>query len=598
MSTDDTIEFLPAKSFIERWDSVEDAEGAIAGLGQWICKHTVLNDNLFSFKDHEFQEQIANDTHPRISCMKCSQIGLTELQVRLLLAYSATHSNSRVLYGLPTTTFANTFSKDRVAMTIDSSPKLKSMVAKKNDTVSQKLIGSTTLYIQGMSGKTAGFSLPVYLLIIDELDICDQNIVSRSNSRIRHAPLDPTGTWRGLRRYFGTPSVLDYGIHKEIKLSDTRRYLVQCEHCEKKVLPTTLDLVIPGFEEPFEDFSPSHVYDPNIDLDNSYMSCPSCHGDLTRSLLQPDRRIWVAERTTPGLERGYTIAPWDVPVYNPVPSILRQRSDYKSASEYHNQILGVPYEDAENSFLLSIFKQDKRCDWMDPFNATSGRYYVGVDVGKIFHLVIIKDNPRDPQNIDVVFMTTLKPYMKDGEEVTNAMQVVAIMKAIRARSGVIDSGPDFTSASYVTSRVARTFASEYVRSVDNPLSNYTIKEERHTVKVARTGVLSEVMRAHNRNQITYPNRGTIRKDLEVHFKSLKLVKSEDPSGIVIQTFIKTNPTDHYVHAIAYAWIARQISTEVIGTGTGVAHAPAAVTCKIGEKHESTRGNSTPQLFRR
>ncbi len=591
------IDFVPAQTFLEKWDSVEDSQNAIAGLGNWICKNTILNDKPFSFEHHEFQEQIANDTHPRINCMKCSQIGLTELQVRLLLAYLATHNNSRVLYGLPTTTFANSFSKDRVGMTIDNSPKLSELISKKNDTVAQKMIGSSVLYIQGMSGKTAGFSLPVFLLIIDELDICDQNIVSRSNSRIRHAPLDPTGTWRGLRRYFGTPSVLDYGIHKQLKLSDNHRYLVRCEHCEREVLPTVHDIIIPGFEESFEEFGPGHVYDPNIDIDSSYMSCPHCRDDLGSSLLQPHRRTWVPERTDKGIERSYLIAPWDVPVYNTIPSILRQRADYKTQGEYHNQILGVPYEDAENSFLLSIFQQDAASKWVDPYSPIGGRYFVGIDVGKVFHVTVIQPRPGDLDCIDVVFMGELRPKVVDGEEVTNAMQVVAILKSLKARGAVIDSGPDFTSASYVTSRYSRSFASEYVRSVENPLANFMLKEERQTVKVARTGALSEVMRAHNRNQILYPKRGTIRKDLEQHFKSLKLVTSEDPSGMMIQTFIKTTPTDHYVHSLGYAWIAKQVYEAGIGGHSEVSHKPAVATCTVGSKHTKTK-DATLTMFRR
>ncbi|HEC04503.1 MAG TPA: hypothetical protein ENI81_13290, partial [Phycisphaerales bacterium] len=452
------IEFDPAKSFLDRWDSAADSEKAIQGLADWICKYTYLEDDKFSFHEHEYQIQIANDTHARMNVMKASQVGMTELSARIVLAYVATHSNRRALYGLPTTTFAQSFSKDRIALVIENSPKLREMVASKNDTVLQKIIGTSILYLQGLSGRTAGFSLPLFLLVVDEVDICDQDILSRANSRLRHAPLDQTGQWRGLRRYFGTPSVLDYGIHHQIKLSDQHHYLVKCEHCNTVQAPTTHDFVIPGFEKDFSEFDIADVYDPLIDLDSAYMACQHCKKPIDNSLKDPERRQWVPAKQEQGLERGYSVAPWDLPVYNTTQSILKQRADYKTKAEYYNQILGLPYEDADNSFILSVFDRVNKSQWLDPNSPTSGRYFIGVDVGKIFHVVVIKPTSRD--DCEVVYATTLTPYTENGEVKTNAMQVVELAKKLHARGTVIDAGPDFTSASYVTSKLMRSFASE------------------------------------------------------------------------------------------------------------------------------------------
>ena len=46
------------------------------GLAQWITENTTLNRKPFSYDRYPFQEAIADDEHPKLSCEKCSQIGL------------------------------------------------------------------------------------------------------------------------------------------------------------------------------------------------------------------------------------------------------------------------------------------------------------------------------------------------------------------------------------------------------------------------------------------------------------------------------------------------------------------------------------------
>lgn len=60
------------QSCVERYGSSDTT----IGLAQWITENTTLNRKPFSYERYPFQEAIAGDEHPKLSCEKCSQIGL------------------------------------------------------------------------------------------------------------------------------------------------------------------------------------------------------------------------------------------------------------------------------------------------------------------------------------------------------------------------------------------------------------------------------------------------------------------------------------------------------------------------------------------
>src|SRR5690606_26000012 len=55
----------------------------------------------FSFKGYEFQVAIADDMHQDLSVKKCSQVGLTEIQIRKFLAILARNTGSAGIFSMP-----------------------------------------------------------------------------------------------------------------------------------------------------------------------------------------------------------------------------------------------------------------------------------------------------------------------------------------------------------------------------------------------------------------------------------------------------------------------------------------------------------------
>jgi hypothetical protein len=51
-------------------------DGENMAMGEWLVRNTHLAGEAFSFEGYEFQQQIADDMHPDLACIKCSQVGL------------------------------------------------------------------------------------------------------------------------------------------------------------------------------------------------------------------------------------------------------------------------------------------------------------------------------------------------------------------------------------------------------------------------------------------------------------------------------------------------------------------------------------------
>ena len=80
---------------------IRDSKTTISNA-EWICENTTLGGRPFSFKNHEFQIGIVNDTHDRIVTKKISQVGLSEISIRKTIAFLARYPGVRAMYSFPT----------------------------------------------------------------------------------------------------------------------------------------------------------------------------------------------------------------------------------------------------------------------------------------------------------------------------------------------------------------------------------------------------------------------------------------------------------------------------------------------------------------
>lgn len=552
-----------AQGILNRINLAVNTSKGLGKLDQWLSKYTRLDDRLFSFSGHEMQIQIVNDTNSRQAIQKCSQVGLSELSARKALGITAMTKGTHLLYVLPTRTFATKFASSRVNPIITSSPMLKNMVSKTVNGSELKQIGTSYLHMGGTSGSATGaISVPAKYVVQDEVDFCDQKVLSQYESRLKHAKEDDHGR-KGTIIKFSTPTVPDFGINKDFSASDQKHYNVICSCCNHDFAPDYFKHIrIPNFHNSITTLTPDDIKRGELDIMGSYMECPECKSNLNDDLKNPERRHWVAKYPE-RIISGYQIHPWDVPEVNSIPSILMQLAGYESISDFYNFTVGVPWVDNENSFLEDRIRNEPYADFIR--DSSEGGFVVGVDVGKTSHIAVGRVFTDGREEINY-----LERYRPDGNNETLSQRIVAIAKRYNAKCTVIDAAPDFTTALETIKALplGTVYACQYTRTRGKTLESVIIPDKPETetdyvVKAFRTGTLQDYMRAHNNGRVFYFSENANDqakveiRELTEHLNNTKKIKVTDSEGDTEEKFVNTG-ADHYAHAINYMRIAAKV----------------------------------------
>ena len=131
------------------------------------------------------------------------------------------------------------------------------------------------------------------------------------------------------------------------------------------------------------------------------------------------------------------------------------------------------------------------------------------------------------------------------------------MDHFRVAKMCVDAGPDITLVNNLVSARHQISAVVYVRSIKGP-NWYEEKSDGAVINVDRTKSLKELLAAHNAGEIHYPAQQSIRDEIFNHLKTTKKIRERGSDGDMVERFIKTNDTDHWVHSLNYAKIAMAI----------------------------------------
>ena len=136
-------------------------------LAVWAGKRIRLDGRPFSFEGHEYLREIYDDTAQHVVLSKAAQIGGTTWA--LLRTIHACAMGLNVGYYFPTRTDVLEFSKSRVGPLLDENPPLRRLV-RDTDTAGLKRIADAHVYFRGMQSTVGMKSIPVDMLVFDELD--------------------------------------------------------------------------------------------------------------------------------------------------------------------------------------------------------------------------------------------------------------------------------------------------------------------------------------------------------------------------------------------------------------------------------------------
>lgn len=504
-------------------------------LGDWICANTSLNKRKFTFDRYPFQRQIADDMHPNLDCIKPSQVGLTEIQIRKALAILKRNDNISLIYTMPNERMFKRISKSRIQPLLEYDKAFQNPSGDKTrQSMDLMKIGASFLYVTGSSEADAT-SINADIVFNDEIDLTPQDMLSLFNSRLQ-------GSDMRINQRFSTPTYAGFGVDRGYSSSDQHEYFIRCPRCNHQQVPLfNRDFVridgLPDNIEDLKDIDEKLVDDGVIDIQSAHVICYKCHRPL--DLSNYDNRQWVAKYPSRVHSRGYRVRPFSTHRLDPV-YILGQLFIYKRRDNlkgFCNTVLGETYENSDSKLT------DQQIDLVLKSSVPQGKlegfaHWVGIDVGLTCHIVVGAANDLDQVHV-------LKILTCREDELRGVLK--RLDEEYDFTGGGMDRHPYTPLANDVrTDFMGRVMPMEYrgtkeVSEVKDSLSVVT------HVQVNRTMMLDYVAKGIRKALWTIDGYGLEGGTLKEHLKDM--VRENPPEGEA--TWVKLNNNDHYFHALAF-----------------------------------------------
>lgn len=524
----------------------------LSDVPAWIMKHTYLNDEKFSFKDHEFQAVILADDAQIVNTQKCSQVGMSEATARWAVAVANMIPNFKVITTFPFSGDAEDFAKTRIDPFIESSPKLKAAINPKLNNSAIKQFNGSLMYFRGTNGKTAAISIPSDCIISDEIDRSDPHVLTQYQSRLSHS------AW-AMRRNFSTPTIPGHGIAKEMETSKRYRNICKCSHCARPFLPNYFDHVkIPGYDGSLRAITKSNL--SKVRYLEAKLHCPHC-GAVPD--LGPKYREYVCENNASNYDaHGYYVSPFDAPFalgrdIGMVPFLIRASTTYHRYSEFVNQNLGMEEEDSSEALTLAAINKAYLLPGVDLYSTNI--HAMGIDMGLICYIVVSR------LDMEGNWLIVHRERCMIGKLQERKIE---LQRKYRVAITVMDSQP-FTDTVIQFQKVDQNcFGAVYSNS--KKLETFTVKmfegdEEEgklpiHTVQINREKCFDVMLGYFQRDAVVIAPVGEEEDELFTkQLLDMRRVQVFDQHQELTWTWVKSKDgNDHYHHAANYSLIAAQL----------------------------------------
>jgi hypothetical protein len=412
---------------------------------------------------------------------------------------------------------------------IDENPETIGKWLRDTDTTGLKQVGSAFLYLRGMQSKVGLKSIPVDLLVFDELDEAPQNAVDMAMERMAHSEFKEV-------LKLSNPTLPDYGIDKAFHQTDQRYWLLKCERCAQY---TCLEDTFPDCLLTLK--SPRGEHDSKEGIGRVIRACQKCHKELNPSVGQ-----WVAKKPGVTDKRGYHYSQLFSHFVDPA-DILQQFRTTDNLTDFYNLKIGVAYVEAENR--LSVQEVLDLCGNEGIASEDPGPCFMGVDQGKDLHVVIGKKHLQKAGQI-----VHLGIY-KDWEELDR------LMKNFNVSRCVVDALPE--------TRNARAFAERHRGKAylnyynERQKGSYAWNEKEMIVSCNRTESLDASHREIMEQILVLPKRCEITQTFAEHLHNVaKKLEEDEETGSKRYIYVKLGP-DHFRHSLNYECMARQNSPDFL-----------------------------------
>jgi hypothetical protein len=370
-------------------DQIENR--TISKPARWAEKRRIMGlpfEGNYSFKYHPWCRELHNTQARWNVSMKSAQAGFTEVGMNLAL-YTVDVLKKNVLYVLPTFGDACDFSRSRFNPALRMSPYLKKVFTDANN-VGLKMAGNVSLYIRGSRGDANLKSLPVAVLILDELDEMDQSQIELALHRLRGQP--DKKVW-----FISTPTVPGHGVSLEYEKSTQEHFRFKCPGCGKIdefIFPDSIQICGESMNDPdcyksyYQCTMCKYQYKTWIDENNIYKQDDKLQALYNTGFwhptvkgTDPDRRGFKINQLY-----SYTVAPYEIVI-----DYFKAQTNEFSRQEFSKSVLGEPYIGEKSQVTEEMVRRAVKpyaCKQLTPEPGQKRMITMGLDRGEWCHFVV------------------------------------------------------------------------------------------------------------------------------------------------------------------------------------------------------------------
>jgi len=504
----------------------------------------------YSFLNHPWCEEIHNSLSTFNTTMKAAQMGMTEIAINRAF-FTVDVLKNDVLYVLPTAINASDFAKSRFNTALSYSDYLSNIFTDTN-TIGLKQAGGVNLYIRGSRGDSNLKSIPVAVLILDELDEMDEKQIWLALERLS-GHVDKS-VWS-----ISTPTLPQVGIHKMFLQGTQEHYMFKCPMCGAQTeltYPDCLEILGEAITDPL--------------VKKSFLKCKECKGRLDHETksewLSKKNALWVPTEKVDEDHRSFYVNQLYSHAMTPgeiAMAYFRGVGDEAAMVEFHNSKLGQPYipdggqvtdEELANS-IRRYTKNDQR-----PIGGNR-LITMGVDQGTILHCVVVEYMLTGSGSYDINAETYAKVLWEGKRDGGDFTQLDRLMKEWQVQACVIDAEPQINDAR----RFARRFPGyvwlcRYRRGVTGKeLQESDADGGAPMLTVDRTNWFDASMGRFHSERVTLP--ADLSLEFKENVKNLVRTYKRDELGNSQAEYQKIGP-DHFGHAFNYAEMALPLAAGI------------------------------------
>lgn len=501
----------------------------------WVLKHQIRTSNglPFEFDKRKFMWDFLNDLSPKQAMLKPPQVGASET-VFVKCFWVAKKKGKDIIYTLPSLTDVQDMVGGKFNRIISQNPIMQEWT-KDHDSIQQKRIGDSTLYLRGTVGSTSAMMVSSGLNAHDEVDASDPITITQYETR-QEAQEREEDKWRW---YFSHPSLSGHGVDVYWKKSDQKEWYIQCPSCKKDQTLSWPD---------------------NIDLQRQVYICSFCKAELpdisriNGEWRNKDGILWTGE-----IVGDYEFSGWHISqlmLFNKsAKSIIDAYNDPQKDKQYfYNYVLGLPYIGSDDKIEPAAVLRN--C--VDEVNLQTEPIVIGADTGHGIHFVCM--------NKDGVF------FFENATEITASKtpydRIRELLRRWPKSIAMFDQGGDLIGVRQLQQefpgRVFLVFYQKDRKSTD--MIKWGTGDDYWKVQVDRNRMITlMVEQLRDIGRIRFNGSKEEWAALAEMFGNLyrekvevKETKGKDDRSLYGNEYVwKRNGPDHFAHALLYALVGMQ-----------------------------------------